>query len=108
MAFNLIITEQAEEQLDRLVDYMLTSLQNPEAAYHLFERIEAVYVQLSENPLIFPTCKNSLLQSRGYREALLNPMRYRIVFRVEMETVYIVAFFHTLEDHISKMEIEDT
>ena len=64
MAFNLIITEKAEEQLDRLVDYMLTSLQNPEAAYHLFERIEALFVLVGKGdrgsiPVIYYYTPNS-------------------------------------------------
>ena len=59
MAYKLIITERAEEQLDRLVDYLLTSLHNPEAATHLFERVDAVFAQLSENPLIFISLRYS-------------------------------------------------
>ena len=37
MAYNLIITERADELIDRLTVYLLNNLKNPDSAAHFLE-----------------------------------------------------------------------
>lgn len=43
MAYNLIVTEHADELLDHLIYHLLYRLKNPQAAKHLLDGIEDVY-----------------------------------------------------------------
>lgn len=43
------------------------------------------------------------LKSRGYKEALIFEMNYKLVFRITGHIVYIVGLFHNLEDYTSKI-----
>lgn len=63
-------------------------------------------MRLAENSLQFPESSDNFLQRRGYREALVPDMDYRVVFHIEEpSTVYIVGLFHTLEKLCDEIEL---
>ncbi len=105
MAYNLIVTEHADTLIDSLAGYLAQDLHNSDAALHFLDEMESIYARLEENPLQFPKSADDFLKRRGYREALLSRMDYRVVFRIEEpQTVYIVGVFHTLENYRIKVE----
>ena len=103
MAYELIIAEHAEKQIDELAGYLVEELHNLEAAKHFLDELEKVYNRLEENPLQFHLSRDTFLKRSGYREALFATMRYRVVFRIDGTVVYIVGVFHTLERYAIKM-----
>ena len=103
MAYKLIVSEHTDELIDGLVGYLVKKLKNPDAALHLMDGLESIYERLAESPMQFPESSDDFLRSRGYREALVPEMRYRIFFRIESRVVYIVGVFHTLEDFAQKL-----
>lgn len=103
MAYNLIITERADEQIDRLTAYLLNHLKNPDAAAHFLDELETIYNRLEENPYQFAESKDEYLFMRGYRDALFMEMNYHVVFRMDGQSVYILGVFHTLEDYARKL-----
>ena len=105
MAYNLIVTEHADALIDRLAGYLAEKLHNPDAALHFLDEMEKIYTRLEENPLQFSESSDDFLRRRGYREALLSEMDYRVVFRIEKpRTIYIVGVFHTLENYKVKVK----
>jgi plasmid stabilization system protein ParE len=104
MAYNLQIAERANDQIDKLTGYLINRLHNRDAAIHFLNGLDVVYRRLEENPYQFPASSDVFLQRQGYREAFLTGMRYRIVFRVDGQTVYVVGVFHMLENYIVKVE----
>ena len=104
MAYNLIITQRADELIDRLTAYLVNNLKNPDAASHFLDELETIYDRLEENPYQFSESKDEYLFLRGYREALFHEMKYRVVFRTEEQTVYVLGVFHMLEDYGKKMD----
>ena len=103
MAYNLIITDRADELIDERVNYLLNKFKSPQAATHLLDGISSIYDRLEDNPYQFPDSKDSYLMRRGYKEALVPEMEYRMVFRIDGDDVYIVGLFHDLEDYIPKV-----
>ena len=103
MAYNLVITDKANELIDNSVRYILDHFKNPVAAQHLLDEIDSVYVRLAENPYQFGNSTDMLLKNRGYKEALLTNMKYKFIFRIEDSTVYIVGFFHDYENYQTKV-----
>ena len=104
MAYDLVITDRAEELIDDCVFYILNKLKSPEAAIHFMDDMEEIYDRLEENPYLFPESKDSYLFSKGYLEAVLSSMSYRVVFRIDEKNVYIVGVYHDLEDYAKKVE----
>jgi len=104
MAYKLIVTEQADMLISNLTGYLLFKLNNIDAAKHLLDELESVYLRLKENPYQFSQSKDNYLFGKGYREALLPEMNYRIVFRIEETQVYIVGVFHDREDYGFKVK----
>ena len=104
MAYKLIVTERADELIDRLAAYLVNHLKNPDAASHFLDELEAIYDRLEENPYQFSESKDEHLFLRGYREALFREMKYRVVFRIDKQVVYVLGVFHTLEDYGRKVD----
>ena len=104
MAYNLIITERADELIDRLTAYLLNNLKNPDAAAHFLDELDTIYNRLEENPCQFAESKDKYLFMRGYRDALFKEMNYRVIFRVDEQSVYVLGVFHTLEDYARKLD----
>ena len=50
MAYSLIITERAEEQLDSIVFYLLDSLGSRQGAVHFLNCVDDIYERLLDNP----------------------------------------------------------
>ena len=100
MAYNLIITDRADELIDERVSYLLTKFKNPQAAAHLLDGISEIYNRMEENPYQFPNSKDSYLLQRGYKEAYVSDMDYKMVFRIDGNDVYVVGPFHDLKNYV--------
>lgn len=104
MDYNLIVADHADEQIDKLVGYLIDRLKNPDAAMRFLDGLEKIYERLREHPLQFSACTDEFLRERGYHEALVPEMNYRVIFRIESQNVYIVGVFHALENYESKIQ----
>lgn len=103
MAYNLYITENADKLVNKLVAYLLYKLKNRDAAIHLTNELDNIYGRLEDNPFQFPESLDSYLQSKGYREAYLKAMSYKVVFDVRGSDVYVLGVFHDKEKHERKL-----
>lgn len=103
MAYKLINTERAEEQLDDLVFHLLYHLKSKQAVSHLLNEISKIYDRIQDNPYQFPICRDDYLKSKEYHEAIVADMNYIVVYKIEGKIVYIMGIFHQLEDYGSKI-----
>ncbi len=103
MGYNLIIAEKANEHIDSLAGYLLGKLKNPQAAGNFLNEIDGIYDRLEDNPYQFPISPDKYLSFQEYREAHFQKMSYKIVFRIEDKSVYVVGVFHDLEDYSKKI-----
>ena len=103
MAYNLIITEHADELLDHILYYLIYQLKNEQAARHLLDEMSNIYDRLVKNPMQFPFSRDTYLANKGYREAIVGQMNYIIVFSITMNKVNIVGIFHQLENYRNKL-----
>ena len=103
MTYNLIITERADELLDKLVIYLLYQLKNEKAASHLLSSISKIYDRVAENPFQFPECRDIALKREKYREAVIPDMNYVVIYKINEDTVYIQGVFHDLENYNQKI-----
>ena len=103
MAYNLIVTDRFEELLDERLNYLLFKFKNEPAAKHLLDGIDSLYDRMEDNPYKFADCRDPFLKSKGYKESVIMDMDYILIFRIEVDTVYILGIFHQLENYKEKL-----
>lgn len=99
MACELIVTDDAHEDVDQVLGYITGALYNPAAASSLLAQIEACFDQLREFPLSFEECRTPRLRDRGYRKAVVD--NFILIYRpVRSENrVYILRFLYGGRDY---------
>ena len=101
MAYNLIITKNADAELDDIVRYIADHLDNPKAASGFLDSVEAAYDRLTDNPRLYQLCINLALEKSDYRKVVIG--NYVMINRVdeERESVYILHFFYGRQDYFN-------
>ncbi|MDO4622056.1 MAG: type II toxin-antitoxin system RelE/ParE family toxin [Eubacteriales bacterium] len=103
MAYNLIISEKANQHIEQIVEYIMFHLQNPEAAKSVLDDLEHTYHLLEQNAESFPYSEDPYLAAKGYRKLSLQKHAYVILYKVADNTVQISGVFHTLQDYRIKL-----
>ena len=99
MAYKIIETELAQQDLSNIVDPIVYSLENPSAAATLLDEVEACYDTLERHPMIFEACYVPYLKSLGYRKAGIR--NYIMIYKVHepTKTVSVMIFFNGRQDY---------
>ena len=103
MAYNIIISERANEQIDTIVGYVKNTLNSPAAATSILLDIEDSYDKLEHMAEAFGYCNDNYLRSKGYRKKLLARHNYLIIYRIVNQEVHVSGIFHIKEDYASKL-----
>lgn len=87
MAFTVLLTEDADDDLNDLYSFIFQH-DSPAKAEYVLQQIEGKFTSLSEYPErgVYPK-ELIALGIRDYREIFFKP--YRIIYRVDGENVYI-------------------
>ena len=99
MVYNVEMTERAEEQLDAFARYLVVNLKNPQAASNLLADATDLEESLAYVAGSIPLCDDPELRMRGIRKIRFTKHRYLWLYRVEDDTVYIMAMYHELQDY---------
>ena len=103
MAYRLLVTGEAENDLDAILAYIVYELCNMQAAKELADKIDAHYGLLAENPKLYAECREPLLQRQHYRKVTLGG--YIMIYREDdaTNTVYVERFFSNLQDYANRL-----
>lgn len=101
--YEVVVSPEAEADLDRIIRYIAADLRNPPAATALADKIEARLCELETMPGKFSFCKDAFLRAMGYRRAQVG--NHKIIYRIDetAKRVLIVHFYHTLQDYESNL-----
>ena len=86
MACEVVVTDEAKEDLEAAVLYLTESLGAPAAAGDLLDAFDGFVAKVEAFPLKYPTARESRLAHLGYRKAALEG--YLALYRVKGEKVY--------------------
>lgn len=94
MGFKLTITEAANQDMDKILSYILNNLCNPKAAIDLANDIEAKYDEVCLHPYMFEESRDKILKSKGYRR--IPVQNYVILYKVDKKNkvIYITRIFY--------------
>ena len=103
MAYNVVITAEAEEDLNRYIKYLLFDKKSDQAARNVLNDFEATVASLKVVAGSLKLCDNPRLKQLGYRRINFHSHRYFMLYRLEGDTVFVDSIFHELQDYENKM-----
>ena len=95
----LVVTELAQDDLERIVEYIAIDLANTTAASEFLSEVQKCYEYLKSNPFIYAISDDRRLAKEGYRKALIK--NYILVFKVDEKTkiTTVYRFFYAARDY---------
>ena len=103
MNYRVVIMEDAEEDLDRFVTYLLFEKKSEQAARNLLNDFEKTKISLSKVAGSLKLCDNPKLKELGYRRINFLSHRYFMLYRIEGNSVFVDNIFHELQDYENMM-----
>lgn len=104
MDYKVIVTDDAFEDLDNILYYLLFVLKNEQAAQNVLSDFELAKGHLSHMAGSLKLCENSKLREKGYRRLEFQKHSYFVLYRIEEKLVIIDAVFHDLQDFEKRMK----
>lgn len=103
MVYKVVVTKDAEEDLDRIIKYLIIEKMNVQAAGNVLDDFDATIESLKHVAASLKLCDNPRLRRLGYRRINFLNHRYFIIYRVVGDTVFVDDIFHELQDYENKM-----
>ena len=95
MAYNLIISDNADTDVDGIVAYISRELCNPDAVAGFLDKLSLCYDRLEDNPMLYALTPHPVFQALGIRRAPIGG--YGVFYRVIGNDVQIVRALSDLE-----------
>ena len=105
MDYKVVVTAEAEEDLNQFIQYLLFAKKNKQAAKNVLDDFEDTIKKLKYVASSLNVCDNPRLQSLGYRRINFQQHRYFMLYRIENDVVYVDDIFHELQDYENRMNI---
>ena len=103
MDYKIVLMRDAEEDLDRIITYLLFEKKSEQAARNLLNDFEATKTSLSNVAGSLKLYDNLKLRELRYRRINFLFYRYFMLYRIENDIVYVDNIFHELQDFENKM-----
>ena len=103
MAYNVIIAERAEMQLDRILNHVLYRFRNKQAAKAILADAGKTYERLEIMAGSLNLCEDPYLAEKGYHKIAMEKHSYVMLYQIDGKDVYVNGIFHMLEDYRKKL-----
>lgn len=99
MAYKLLESEDARNDVRDIVRYMAVDLDNKPAAIGFLDALETVYRNVIEQPFLYAQCAESRLRALGSRKIVLK--HYVVLYRVDAatESVFVQRVFYMRQNY---------
>lgn len=99
MLFDVEISELAEEHYDKILNYLSTVKQNPQAVNSVINDFDYAVEQLENMADTFGYCQDTRLKAMGFHKLHFKAHRYLFVYRINDNKVIIEGMYHELQDY---------
>lgn len=103
MGYKIVVTQDAEEDLERFVKYLLFEKESIQAAQNVLEDYDATIESLKHVAGSLKLCDNPQLRKLEYRRINFLNHRYFMMYRIVDGIVFVDNIFHELQDYENKM-----
>ena len=103
MDYNVVVTKDAREDLERFIQYLLVEKNSMQAAKNVLDDFDATIETLKHVAGSLKLCDNPRLRESEYRRINFLNHRYFMLYRIEEKMVYVDNIFHELQDYETSM-----
>ena len=103
MVYKVVLTSDAEEDLNQFIRYLLYEKKSEQAASNVLDDFEVTKQSLSRVADSLKLCDNPKLKGQGYRKIHFLSHRYFMLYRIEENLVIVDGIFHELQDYENKI-----
>lgn len=99
MDYKVVITLDAEADLEQFLRYLLYEKKSEQAAKNLLNDFEMTKKKLEKVASSLADCQNPRLKVFGYKRINFTSHRYFMLYRIEDDKVIVDNIFHELQDY---------
>ncbi len=99
MQYELEIQGKVERKVDRILYYLENNKKNHQAVVNFLDEYEECLKDIVDSPESYAFCTDDRLRNLGYKHKHFSTMRYKLIYRIESNTVLIEGIYHDLEDY---------
>lgn len=101
--YKVVVTKDAEEDLDRFIKYLVIEKENLQAAENVLIDYDATIESLKYVAGSLKLCDNPRLNQLKYRRINFLNHRYFMLYRIVDHVVFVDNIFHELQDYENRM-----
>ena len=99
MQYKVEISDLAEQQYDKFLEYIYDVLLNPQAAAGLMQDFDDTIKILERQADSLGYCNSKHLRNLGFHKIHLQRHRYLLIYRIKQESVIVEGMYHELQDY---------
>ena len=103
MGYKVVVTRDAEEELERFIKYLIVERESMQAAENVLNDYDATIESLKHVAGSLKLCCNPRLHQLEYRRINFLNHRYFMLYRIVDNVVFVDNIFHELQDYENKM-----
>ena len=103
MTYKVVVTRDAEEDLDNFIKYLIIEKKNMQAAENVLNDYDATIESLRHVAGSLKLCYNSKLRQLEYRRINFLNHRYFMLYRIVDQIVFVDNIFYELQDYENKI-----
>lgn len=103
MDYKVVVTKDAEEDMDKFIQYLIVEKKSMQAAQNVLNDYDATVECLKHVAGSLKLCENPRLQMQEYRRINFLNRRYFMMYRIVDNIVFVDNIFHELQDYEDKM-----
>lgn len=103
MGYRVVVTKDAEDDLDRFIKYLIWEKESMQAAQNVLNDYDATIESLKHVAGSLKLCDNPRLRQLEYRRINFLNHRYFMLYRIVDNVVFVDNIFHELQDYENKM-----
>ena len=99
MQYKVEVSDLANRQYDKFVDYIYNVLINPQAAVNLMQDFDDTIKILEGQAESLRYCNSEHLRKLRFHKVHFQRHKYLLVYRIKDKTVIIEGMYHELQDY---------
>lgn len=103
MDYKVVVTRDAQEDLERFIKYLIIEKESTQAAENVLNDYDATIESLKHVAGSLKPCDNPRLCQLEYRRINFLNHRYFMLYRIVDNVVFVDDIFHELQDYENKM-----
>lgn len=103
MDYKVVVTKDAEDDLERFIQYLMIEKKSIQAAENILNDYDATIECLKHVAGSLKLCDNPRLRQLEYHRINFLNHRYFMLYRIVDHMVFVDNIFHELQDYENKM-----